>query len=176
MKDEEYDSMVMAKVKSMDFKKRALDKLGVDEDQVKEIVPIHFEGYWYDLKNAFARRGKDGLWRSSAYQITWLFCSSTHIHAYQCTLNMDEDGKKEETPEFAWKFVTNCNVVSDTVEKETVDKVSCKGDITYKRTNVDTTRFMISASGDKFYCAVEQNDYATKSVNGMRAKLREKQQ
>jgi hypothetical protein len=174
MKDEEYESMVMARAKSMDFKKKALDKIGLDESQVNEVAPVHFEGYLFDDKKAYARRGEDGLWRSSAYQITWLFFSSTQVYVYQYTFNMDEDGKKESTEEYFYKDITNFSTSSDIVEKETVAKVNCKGEASYVRTNVDTNRFALVVPGDKFYCAMQQSDYSEKAIQGMKAKLREK--
>ena len=177
--DEEYDSMVMAKAKSMDFKKKALDKIGLDESQVNEVAPIHFEGYWFgdgdkDIGKFDVLRGKDNLYRTSAYQITWLFFSSTQVYVYQYTFNMDEDGKKEKTEEYFYKDITNFSTTSDTIEKELVDKVNCKGEATFIRTNVNTNRFALVVPGDKFYCAMQQNDYTEKAVQGMKAKLREK--
>jgi len=167
--DQEYESMVMAKAKKTDFKKKALDKIGLDESQVNEVTPIHFEDYVFDDKNAYALNGKDGLWRSSAYQITWIFFSSTQVYVYQYTFNMDEDGKKEKTQEYFYKDITNFSTDSDTVEKE----VSV-GSKKFVRTSVDVNRFMLSAMGDKFYCAMQQNDYTEKAIQGMKAKLREK--
>lgn len=172
--DEEYESMVMNKAKSIDFKKKAMDKIGLDESQLKEVPPVHFEDYLFDDKNAYARRGKDGKWRSSAYQISWLFFSSTQVYVYQYTFNMDEDGKKESTEEYFYKDITNFSTSEDTVEKETVSKVSCRGNVTYERTNVNTSRFALIVPGDKFYCAMKQSDYVEKAIQGMKAKLREK--
>jgi len=173
--DEEYDSMVMAKAKSTDFKQKALDKIGLDESQVNEVAPIHFEGYLFETKNNnYALRGKDNVWRSSAYQITWIFFSSTQVYVYQYTFNMDEDGKKENTMEYFYKDVTNFSTSSDSVEKETVAKVSCNGTATYVRTTVDTNEFAIIVPGDKLKCAMQQNDYTEKAIQGMKAKLREK--
>jgi hypothetical protein len=174
MSDDEYESMVMAKARSIDFKKKALDKIGVDESKVNEIAPVHFEDYLIDDKKAYARRGKDGLWRSSAYQISWVFFSSTQVYVYQYTFNMDEDGKKESTEEYFYKDITNFSTSSDSVEKETVNKVSCTGKATYVRTNVETNKFTIIVPGDKFACPMIQNDYVEKSIQGMKAKLREK--
>jgi len=57
--DDEYKSMVMAKAKSIDFKQKALDKIGLDESKANEVAPIHFEDYLFDDKKAYARRGKD---------------------------------------------------------------------------------------------------------------------
>jgi len=176
LKDEEYEAMVMAKAKSMDFKKKALDKIGLDESQVSEVNPVHFEDYWYDDKaeGTYARRGQDGKWRSSAYQITWLFFSSAQMYVYQYTFNMDQDGKKESTEEYFYKDVTNFSTSADTVVKQTVDKVSCTGKASYVVSNVETSRFAIIVPGDKFYCAMKSSDYAEKAIQGMKAKLREK--
>jgi len=174
LKDEDYDAMVKDRVKSMNFKQKALSKIGLDESQVSEIEPVHFEGYWFDEKKTLALWGKDKLWRSSAYQVTWIFFSSSQIYVYQYTLNMDEDGKKESTEEYFYKDITNFSTTSDTVEKLVLDKVSCKGDATYTRKNVDANRFAIVVPGDKFLCSMDQNDYTERAIQGMKAKLREK--
>lgn len=174
LKDEDYDAMVMAKAKSIDFKQKALNKIGLDESQVNEIEPVHFEGYWFDEKKTLAKWGKDKVWRSSAYQVSWLFFSSSQIYVYQYTFNMDEDGKKESTEEYFYKDITNFSTSSDTVEKWVLDKVSCKGEATYARKNVDANRFAMVVPGDKFYCSMDQNDYTERAIQGMKAKLREK--
>lgn len=174
MKDEEYDAMVQAKASSIDFRQKALNKIGLDEDQVSEIEPVHFEGYWFDEKQTRAKWGKDREWRSSAYQITWIFFSSSQVYVYQYTFNMDEDGRKETTEEYFYKDITNFSTTSDTIEKEVLDKVSCKGESTYARKNVDANSFIIVVPGDKFYCSMDQNDYTERAIQGMKAKLREK--
>ena len=91
--DEEYEGMVMEKAKGVDFKQKALDKIGLDESQVNEVAPIHFEGYLFDDKT-FDFRGKDSLWRSSHYQTSWIFFSSTQVYVYQYTFSMIDDTKK----------------------------------------------------------------------------------
>lgn len=118
--------------------------------------------------------GKDRVWRSSAYQISWIFFSDTQVYVYQYTFNMDEDGKKEATEEYFYKDITNFSTVSDSVEKEVVDKVSCTGKTTYVRKSVDSNRFALVVPGDKFYCSMEQSDYTERAIQGMKAKLREK--
>ena len=174
MTDAEYDAMVRAKLNSMDVKKKALAKIGLDESQVNEIEPVHFEGFLFDERNAYALLGKDRVWRSSAYQISWIFFSDTQVYVYQYTFNMDEDGKKEATEEYFYKDITNFSTVSDSVEKEVVDKVSCTGKTTYVRKSVDSNRFALVVPGDKFYCSMEQSDYTERAIQGMKAKLREK--
>ncbi|MCD7724927.1 MAG: hypothetical protein LUI12_05155 [Clostridiales bacterium] len=174
LKDEEYDALVQAKANSMDFKQKALDKIGLDETQVNEIEPVHFEGYDFDEKNAYAKWGKDHVWRSTAYQISWIFFSSSQVYVYQYTFKMDEDSKREFTEEFFYKDITNFSTSSDTVDKEVLDKVSCSGEATYVRKNVDYNRFQLVVPGEKFYCSMKQNDYTERAIQGMKAKLREK--
>lgn len=173
--DSEYEEKVMAKVKSMNFKQKALDKLGVDESQVNEVEPIHFEGWKFDEKKGYIKYGKDKVWRSSIYQITWIFCSSEQVYVYQYTLNMDEDGKKEQTEEYFYKDITNFSSSSSTVEKNDVlIKTNCKGESEYGRRTVDTDLFKITVPGDKLECAMVSNDYTEGAIQGLKAKLREK--
>ena len=103
MSDAEYDSLINSMATSMNFMQKALDKHGIDIDQVKEIPPVHFEGYVFDDKS-YSKRGKDNLWRSSKYQITWIFFGDTQVYFYQYTFNLDETTKKEATDEYFYKI------------------------------------------------------------------------
>jgi hypothetical protein len=172
--DEQYDGMVMSTAKATDFKAKALEKIGLDESQVSEIEPIHFENYSFDDKNALAKPGKDGRWRSSAYQISWIFFSATQVYVYQYTFYMHQDGRVERTEEYFYKDITNCSTTSDTVEKDVVEKSGCRGEEKYSRRNVESTKFSIIVPGDKFACSMVQSEYAERAVQGMKAKLREK--
>ena len=175
LKDADYEALVQSHIQGQDFRKKALGKIGLDESQVNEIEPVHFEGYLFDDKNSYAKWIKDKkIWVSSQYQITWIFFSSSQIYIYQNTFNMDNDVKKEKTEEYFYKDITNFSASTDTVEKWVLDKVSCKGESSYARKNVDENRFAIVVPGDKFYCAMDANEYTERAIQGMKAKLREK--
>ena len=167
--DAEYDQMVLDVLNSNDYKQKALNKIGLDEDQVKEIEPVHFEGFQFD-KQSLAKHGDDGKYRSSKYQVSWLFFSATQVYLYQNTFNMDEDGKKEATEEYFYKDITNFSTSSDTVETPFYDKKKMEDVLK----NVDSNRFAITVPGEKFYCSLEQNDYTERAIQGMKAMLREK--
>lgn len=168
--DEEYDAMVMKELKKTDFKKRALEKIGLDEDQLKEIEPVHFEGFVYD-DNSFSKKSeKDGLWCSSKYQVSWLFFSSTQLYLYQNTFNMDRHDKKELTLEYFYKDITNFTSSSDTVQSRVWDYKEHKTVIE----KINSNRFMVVVPGDKFYCSLKQNDDYERAIQGMKAMLREK--
>lgn len=165
--DEEYESMLRSHIK--DFKQRALDKIGLDESELQEIPPVHFEGFLTD-KTTYVRLGKDKKFRYSGYQISWLFFSASQVYLYQYTLYMDCDDKKETTNEYFYKDITSFNTSTDTIETQFYDPK--KKDIVLK--NVDSTRFCLVVPGDKFYCAMQQNDANERAVQAMKAKLREK--
>lgn len=175
MTDQEYDQLVMKKVSSMDHKQRALDKLGIDIDQVTEVEPVHFENWLFDSGRTYAKLGEDNNWRSSAYQVTWIFFSADQIYLYQYTFNMDEDGKKEQTEEYFYRDITNFSSSSESIEKEDVlIKTSCNGNKEYGRRMIETNVFKVVVPGDKLECAVKKNDYTESAIQGMKAKLREK--
>ena len=167
--DAEYEEIVKKYLNAQDFKKKALNKIGLDEDQVKEIEPIHFEGYVFG-GNCLAKRGDDGQYRSSEYQVSWLFFSDTQVYVYQNSFFLDEDGRKERTEEYFYKDITNFATSSDTEETPEYDHKQDKTVLV----NVDTNRFAITVPGDKFYCSLEKNDYTERAIQGMKAKLREK--
>ena len=166
--DAEYDEMVAQVINSYNFKQKALDKIGMDEDELKEIEPVHFEGYQFE--KAFSKQGDDNKWRSSKYQVSWLFFSTNQLFLYQYTFNLDEDGKKEETEEYFYKDITNFSTSSDTVETSVYNKKTNKNELI----NVDSNRFAITVPGDKFYCSLEQSDYTEQSIRGMKSLLRDK--
>lgn len=168
--DVEYDSLVANKIKQSNFKQKALAKIGLDESQVNEIEPVNFEGWLFGKNVSWAKYGLDNKARSSAYQITWLFFSSSQLYIYKHTIHFDKDDKKVETEEYFYKDITNFSTVTDTVEQSFWNNNLKK----YEVKNVESNDFAITVPGDKFYCSMEQNDYTERAIQGMKAKLREK--
>ena len=165
MTDDEYTSLVLKKRDSLNFRERALSKIGLDEEQVSEIPPAMFEGYVF--KNAFAKKRANGNWVSSAYQVAWLFFSSTQIYVYRYTFNMDEDKKQESTDEFFYKDVTSFSTSSET---ETAHGL---GD---KKFEVETNKFKMVVPGDKIFVSMDGVSNSEDIIQAMKQKLREKKQ
>lgn len=161
--DEEYLQMVRAKRDSMNFKKKALDKIGLDEDEVSEIPPAMFEGFVY--KNAYAKQNASGKWVSSAYQVSWVFFSSTQVYLYSYTFNMDEDKKNERTDEFFYKDVTSFSTLSES------DTAHGLGGNTFE---VTSEQFAMVVPGDKLFLAMGDIKDADSIIQAMKQKLREK--
>ena len=175
VEDAEYDQMVLQKIKATDWKQKALNKLGLDESQVQEVEPIHFQSFRFDEKT-IDRLGEDKKWRSSEYQISWIFASDTEIYVWQYTFSMIDDTKKERTEEYFYKDITNFSTSAETLEKyvPVLEKHCLKKEKKWLRQNVDYNKFSIVVPGDKFYCSIEDDEYVEAAVQGLKAKLREK--
>lgn len=170
--DSDYDNIVSSTISQNNFKQKALDKIGLDETQVNEIEPVHFEGWVIGKKNnvSWAKYGIDNKFRTSAYQVSWIFFSSTQVYIYQHTIHFDKDDKKVSTEEYFYKDITNFSTATDTEEQPEWNNKLKK----FELKNVDANKFAITVPGDKFYCSMEQNDYTERAIQGMKAKLREK--
>ena len=143
--DSEYDAMVDELVKQNNTMKRALDKIGLDESELKEIPPVTLYGY---EESNFSRSSLNG-YRSNLYSVTHLFFSSTQVYMYQIILNTMKNERKERTEEYFYKDITNFSTSTDTVEAVTF--AGCKG--TPKKVSIEMQRFALIVPGDKFNCS-----------------------
>lgn len=172
--DEQYEGMVSSRMQGIAFKQKALEKLGLDESQVQEIAPIHFEQY--DFGDGALCKGSKNFtkWLSSVFQITWLFFGDEQMYVYQYTFHMDTDEESEETREFFYKDVTMFKF-EDSIQEEWVPGgKNCIGQTQLVRKGINRNKFAIIVPGDTFYCSVHKNEYTERSMRGMNAKLREK--
>lgn len=161
--DDEYLQMVLRKRDSLNLKAKALGKIGLDEEEVSEISPAMFEGFVF--KNAYAKQRANGKWVSSAYQVSWVFFSSTQVYIYRYTFHMDEDKKNESTDEFFYKDVTSFSTSSET---ETAHGL---GD---EKFEVETNKFCMVVPGDKLYVSMDGVEDSEAIIQAMKQKLREK--
>jgi len=169
MKDDVYDQMVMDKLNALNLKQKALGKTGLDEDQLKEIPPVYLHGFHFG-DNTYMRIGKDGRLRSSKYDATWLFFSSTQMYMYSYTMDMASDSKVEKGEEYFYKDITNFSTTSETVSAPQTSGCGGGG----KPQSRDYNTFTLVVPGDKFSCSISGVSDADKSISAMKQKLREK--
>lgn len=161
--DDEYQRMVFSRRDSMDSRAKAISRIGLDEDQIKEIPPAYFEGY--SFQNSYAKRPAKGSWVSSAYEVSWLFFSSDQVYLYSYTFNMDDDDYSEETHEFFYKDITSFSTSSVT------ETARALGD---KRFEVQTNKFAMIVPGDKITVSMEGVKNSDAIIQAMKQQLREK--
>ena len=161
--DDEYMAMVHQKRDSLNLRNKALMKIGLDESELQEIPPVVFEGFTF--RNAWAKRRANGSYVSSAYQVSWLFFSSTEVYLYQYIFNMDENKKSESTEEYFYRDVT-----SFTTRTETEKARGVGGNY-----EVESNKFAIVVPGATLTVALDDTTGEFESaIQAMKQKLREK--
>lgn len=163
MSDDEYMQRVFRKRDSMDFKKMAMKKCSLDEDEVCEIAPVMLQGFVF--KNAYAKRRSNGNWVSSAYQVSWIFFTSDQLSIYRYTFNMDEDKKSESTDQFYYKDVTALSTVGETEEAH---------DLKGNKFEVESNMFKMVVPGERIFVSMNGVTDADSTIQAMKQKLKEK--
>jgi len=160
--DDEFDSFVVNFLNSNNKMQEALDKIGVDESQVQEVQPINFWGFITSGNIANYRKWNNNwMFKSSSIQMSWLFFSKDQVYLFQKTMKLDENSTIFRTEEYFYKDIVN---FSTKTEEEEFNG----------RKYIDNT-FSVIVPGDRFDCKLPQNmDSAESSIQGMKAKLREK--
>lgn len=158
--DSQYDNEVTKKLS--DLKSKALNALGLDEDEVKEIEPISFDGYVY--KNASnAKKGNDGLWRTNKYEYVILFFAEHEVHCYTYNFDTTLDSKTEATDVYFYKDIVSVSTSSDSVN--------------LLGNSIDYEFFKLTtAGGTALSVSLRDASNAQRSINAMRTLLRAKKQ
>ena len=167
VKDETFDMIVKNMVATSNSYARALNKIGLDESELKEIPPVTLYGYESD-KCTVSKTTNNGEFRSNLYAITHLFFSSTQVYMYKLVLNTINNEKKERTEEYFYKDITNFSTSDETVETWAFKGCSPMPN----KSSVNIQQFALIVPGDRFSCStlgdIEQQ------VRAMKGKLREK--
>lgn len=173
--DAEFDANKERQIAALNLRNKALGKFGLDEDQVKEVDPIMIIGPDYE-NSEYKMIGSDGVYRYSAYQITYIFCSATQVYVYQYTINLDISTKREKAEEYFYKDITNFTTVDDNKKIPfRAIKGGCLGKtIQQDPKDVSISEFKIVVPGDKFLCSMIPNDETEGKIQALKAKLREK--
>ena len=171
-KDDAFDNIVAAQRNARNTRQLALNKIGLDEDELKEIPDVSFEGFQIDTWNngtldGFSKVGADGKWRSGKYAMIHLFFSSTQVYVYSYTFSVYNNDRQERTEEYFYKDSTNFSTSSETVNAY---NPTCLGGVSI--TTASTQRFALIVPGDKFTCETQMD--IERSVQAMKGKLREK--
>ena len=143
-----------------DLKIEAINKLGIDEDEVSEVQPLQVSSYDNASKalGALYKQGNDGIWRSSQYMVTILFCSKEMIHCFVRRFSIIRDGHNDSIEEYFYRDIVSIKVTQD-------DR------------NVQTEYIELSTSAGpvfKFAFKKVDSEYVNRSINAMRNLIKEK--
>ena len=137
-----------------------LGQLGVDEDEVKESAPVHFEGFRYS--GAYLKTNSKKQLVSSIYETSWLFFSSNQIFVYKATMNLFDNTIHVVADEFFYRDIVSFSTLSDR-------------EVTNTGMNIPMDSFsMLNSGGERFTCSMTNVPDAKASIDGMKQLLREK--
>lgn len=166
--DAEIDAQAAAML--ADIKKRAFQKLGVEEEEVAVAKPIEFWGYEFGglndtaNRNAWNIRGKDGEWRSSEVRVGGFYFSENEVNFYYRIGSLVSDASKEGTEQYFYKDIVS--VKTETGDRECANTNG--GRVTYN------AFILRNAGGETTECAVNRTEDAEAAVNAFRALLKQK--
>lgn len=173
---QQYQEKVRTKLSGLNTRQMALRKLGIDEDEVREIDPVSFEGYLFtDKVDNLVARASASTWVSSEYQITWLFFGERELFIYQYSFNMINNSMRENTMQYFYQDVTNFSAASETYQKLVAEtNGGCMSTtVDYMQVSTSADEFKIVVPGDTLRCSMTPTDSTDAAIRGMRNKLRE---
>ena len=174
LSDAKYDAYVKGIVETKNLTQEvALSKFDLDESEFNELPPVCLSDYYFDEKtHLMVKKGKDEKWRSSAYQVSWLFFSSEQVCVYQYTLNFRGYEENRVTKQYFWKEI----VAFNTFEGSKTVIISPKNAKENKTETVILKLFSLIVPGDELVCAMPNDDSFDKTIRGMKATLKAKKE
>lgn len=160
--DEEYDASVLSMISNI--KSKALEKLGLEEEELitedKEPVSI----FGYDYKNATKiKEGNDKIYRSDKFEIIMLFFTQQEAHIYTYKFDTTEPKQTEATDVYFYKDIVSVSTASDSIQ-------SLGYNINYEYFKLTT------AGGTALSVSLRDTNDAQNKIKAMRSILREKKQ
>jgi|GEM_PF-6797809 len=165
----EFKKAYNARVESFNTKQRAMDKLGISEDDLtgvdESIKPFYvsgnnFDGWWRQLQ--------DESYNSDKNTITWVFMSDKQIYFHTLTFQMtNKDAVTDSTQEFFYNDIVSVSTESS--------NIGTKNRETGKDITVSSEAFKIVVPGDKIYFPMSTSSDAVRgSIANMKTLIRNK--
>ena len=197
-KDKDFDNILHSHIGKLNIYEMALQKLGVDESQIKEIDPILLDGFFFDHPRfigaasvayalgdsvkaldkmeidpigTYVKKGADGVYRFSKYKFSYLLFSIKQLYIYSYRFDLTNFRTYEETVEFFYKDIDSIRVITKVNDRQIYGK-GCLGflDISYE--TFTYPELQITVPGASFSCSLKTENENT--ILGLKNLIREK--
>ncbi len=174
----DYFKLVEQRCNQIDFRQRAIEKIGLDESEISEIEPILLSSFVYadDSGEQILIKVSDKVAVSSRFSITWIFFSSTQVYIYSYVFDMISDSTTESTKDFFYSDIT-CFSTQRNV-KEKIDVTTTSGclsnseSVTKSNYVVDTMEIIVP--GASYSISMRNVVSVEDSIQAAKAMMREK--
>ena len=169
---QQYMDIVNIKLQSINFRERALQKIGLDPSQVQEIPPVVFNSFIYD--DSCLIRVDDNVAVSSQYSVSWIFFSATQMYTYQYIFDTTSDNTWEITKDFFYSDIT-CFIT----ERDLREKIEISNGCVLSGENIEKTHYVVDmlkiiVPGTTYEFSLRNSDTIEQSIQAAKAMLREK--
>jgi hypothetical protein len=177
---EDYLEYVDKMVNSVNFKKKAMEKIGIDESQVSEIAPIcltnfHFDDDCYSVVGRIKQ--DDNVYAvSNEYSVSWLFFSATQMYVYTYIFDTISNNIWEYCREFFYTDITCFRTIHRVVERIESKVNGCSGCLKPKpiHSDYDVDTLCITVPGEDYVISIKNSAECVNSIYAARAFVREK--
>lgn len=179
---EEYVEHIQRLVSRLDLKQRAINKIGLDESQIKEIPPVVISGFKFNYDDIRIQQEESNIKGvinsvSNIYEVTWIFFSSSQVYTYTYVLDSISDDVIEFTRDFFYSDIT-CIRTEHQVDEHilTRKRKGCSGCLkpSYIHANREWDTLQIVVPGDNYSFTCEASETVNQSIQAAKAMIREK--
>lgn len=173
----EYNSVLKKTIQNTCSLERALDKLGICENDLTLTEPILLQGFEFNHAKKYINENKEkaicvrevkftdsSKWISDTYELVYLIFTDKQLFLYTCSFSTIDSETRETTCEFFYQDITSLATHPETFEFTT--KKDCL--------KFETEIFNVVVPGDKIKAAINGTKNREKVVNEMKSLLREK--
>ena len=172
----EYIELVERKANSIDFKARAMGKIGIDEDQISEIEPICLTNFRFasDCYSVVERIDNEVYAVSNEFSVAWLFFSESQMYVYTYIFDMMSNNVGEYVREYFYTDITCFRTVHHVVERIMTDAKGCGCSSKPIHADYDTDSLYITVPGEDYSISIRNSQESMNSIYAARAFVREK--
>jgi len=172
--DSDFDQILASSVQKLNIYNMAIQRLCVDESDVKEINPVFLDGYFFDrfrflgdaivAKTAlvagegdnvgtYVKIGKDDLIRFSKYRLSCILFGKEQVYFYSYRFDLTNLNVREDTAEFFYKDIDSVEVVRK-VNDRWIDGKGCLGFLKGEYGTYTYPELRITVPGNAFSCSM----------------------
>ena len=168
MSDKQYMAAVEAELKKRNIRSRALERLGLAEEQIAEIGSAEFRDFYY-TDGVLIRNGN-----SSKVSDSILFFGNDQLYVYKYVFDMCNGSETERMGEYFYKDITNVTAKDSVKEFTAFASLGCMRSTKEKKGFLRTTSFTVVVPDETFTCSMHTSEELQRAIFAMKQKIREK--
>jgi hypothetical protein len=191
--DNDFDQILASNVQKLNIYNMAIQRLCVDESDVKEINPVLLDGYFFDrfrflgdaaiAKNSliadknsdsvgtYVKIGRDDLIRFSKYKLSCILFGKEQVYFYSYRFDLTNLNVREETAEFFYKDIDSIEVTRK-INDRWIEGKGCLGFLKGEYGTFTYPEVRFTVPGNSFSCSMRTENES--AIIGLKNLIRTK--